>query len=70
MYVLSRAINKKEYIFYLMDETHRPIKAKIQKAWMGEAIELTRKFAAENNVSDWEMNTEKGRDKQDNYQWE
>lgn len=68
MYVISRAINKEEYIFYIMNEDDRPIKAKIEKAWIGEAIELTRKYAKENNVTSWEVNTDKGRDKVD--QWE
>jgi len=67
MYVLSRALNKEEYIFYLMDETSRPLKAKIEKMWMGQAIEETRKYAKENNASHWEINTEKGRSKIDSY---
>lgn len=65
MYVLSRAINKEEYIFYIMNESDRPVKAKIKKAWMGEAIELTRKYAEENNITSWEINTERGRDRVD-----
>ena len=67
MYVLSRAINNEEYILYLMDETHRPLKASIKKGWMGDAIKLTEKYAKENNVKHWEINTEKGRDIVDNY---
>jgi len=67
MYVLSRALNKEEYIFYLMDETSRPLKAKVEKAWMGDAIEMTRKYAEENNAKHWEINTERGRDTLDNY---
>ena len=67
MYILSRAINKEEYIFYLMDETHRPLKAKIEKAWMGEAVKLTRRYSEENGSIPWEINTEKGREKIDNY---
>ena len=67
MYILSRAINKEEYIFYLMDETHRPLKASIKKGWMGDAIKMTQEYAKENNVKHWEINTEKGREKIDNY---
>jgi hypothetical protein len=65
MYVLSRAINKEEFIFYVMSENHRPIKAKIEKVWIGQAIEMTRKYAAENNIKGWEVNSERGRDKID-----
>lgn len=67
MYVLSRALNEKEYIFYLMDETNRPLKASIKKGWMGDAIKMTQEYAKENNVKHWEINTEKGREKIDNY---
>ena len=31
MYIKTKKINKKEYIVYLMDETHRPLKAIIIK---------------------------------------
>jgi hypothetical protein len=65
MYVLSRAINKEEFIFYVMNENNRPIKAKIEKIWIGQAIEATRKYAIENSVEDWEVNTERGRDEID-----
>ena len=51
MYVLSRAINKEEFIFYVMNENNRPVKAKIEKLWIGQAIEMTRKYAAENNIT-------------------
>jgi hypothetical protein len=67
MYVLSRALNNEEYIFYLMDETHRPLKADIKKGWMGSAIKMTKEYAEKNNVKHWEINTEKGREKIDNY---
>ena len=50
-----------------MDETHRPLKAKIEKAWMGEAVKLTRRYSEENGSIPWEINTEKGREKIDNY---
>jgi|TARA_R110000787_G_scaffold167715_3_gene280640 hypothetical protein len=62
MYVLSRAINKEEFIFYVMNENNRPVKAKIEKLWIGQAIEMTRKYAAENNITAWEINTERGRE--------
>tara|TARA_R100000322_G_scaffold144655_1_gene100708 strand:- start:1207 stop:1407 length:201 start_codon:yes stop_codon:yes gene_type:complete len=66
MYILSRAINNEEYIFYIMNEDDRPIKAKIEDiGHMGEAIELTRKYAKENNIEHWEINTDRGRDRVD-----
>ena len=65
MYVLSRAINKEEFIFYIMNENNRPIKAKIEKVWIGHAIEMTRKYAVENNIKGWEVNSDRGRDKID-----
>jgi hypothetical protein len=62
MYVLTRAVNKTEFIFYLMDSGGRPLKAKIEKTFLGRAIELTRMFAKENNTDIWEINTDKGRE--------
>jgi len=69
MYVISRAINKEEFIFYVMNKDNRPIKAKIEKMWIGNAIEETRKYAEENNIKSWEINSERGRTKRDDYQW-
>ena len=34
---------------------------------MGDAIKMTQEYAKENNVKHWEINTEKGREKIDNY---
>ena len=65
MYILSRAISKEEFIFYVMNENNRPIKAKVEKVWIGQAIEMTRKYAEENNIKAWEVNSERGRDKID-----
>tara|TARA_R100000315_G_C5234654_1_gene146057 strand:+ start:861 stop:1010 length:150 start_codon:yes stop_codon:yes gene_type:complete len=49
-----------------MNEDDRPIKAKIEDiGHMGEAIELTRKYAKENNIEHWEINTDRGRDRVD-----
>jgi len=65
MYVISRAINKEEFIFYVMNSDDRPVKAKVEKMWIGQAIEETRKYAAENNIKAWEVNSDRGRDKID-----